>query len=251
MKALKIFEELDFQRGLDPKEAMDIGLQSKYGKMYNLFIVCHNLSVKSDSFAWVSDIAIDEDGDPYFNIESLFYYTDEKNIAKIPEEFIVSLCQDYLFVENKTLKDEYNVKSVRRFIELTKGYDEETAEEVLNIDENLNFERGQDPHKAMRIGKWAKDIREIISADIEIMPEPGNQDTYYDESIDSIEIKEVLNNWEFFISKDNYAFWLIDENPDSPNNDPEYTLWKDLEGTTVKFGNDYYEIPKTKYKFHG
>lgn len=131
MKALKIFEKIDFQRGIDPKKSMDIGLEHRYGRMYNLFTICHNLSMNSDSFEWVSDISWDSnDADyPYFNIESLFYYTDEDN-SKIPEQFVVKLYPDNLEIYNAVTKDEDEVKSVRRFIEVTSAYEEETAREL-------------------------------------------------------------------------------------------------------------------------
>jgi hypothetical protein len=117
------------------------------------------------------------------------------------------------------------------------------------LDESVSFERGLDPHKALRIGKYSKDIYEIISADIEMMPKPGNQDTYYNDSIDLDEILYVLNNWEDCVKDNNYGFWVIDEGPYDVENDfPDYYLWKDLEGTTVKYAGNFYEIPKTKYK---
>jgi len=129
MKALKIFEKLDFQRGMDPKKSLDVGMEHKYGRMYNLFIICHNLSMNSEAFEWVSDIVQEGDQNPYFNIESLFYYTDEDN-AKISEKFVVTLYEDCLLLLNVITKDEDEVKSVRRFIEVTSAYEEETAREL-------------------------------------------------------------------------------------------------------------------------
>ncbi len=128
MKALKIFEELDFQRGIDPKKSMDIGLEHKYGRMYNLFVICHNLALNSEAFEEVSDIVLEEK-DPYFNIESLFYYTDEED-NKIPEQFVVTLFADELLIYNVITKDEDYVKSPRRFMEVTSAYEGETAQEL-------------------------------------------------------------------------------------------------------------------------
>jgi hypothetical protein len=113
------------------------------------------------------------------------------------------------------------------------------------ISETANFERGQDPHKALRIGRYSKDILEIVSVDIEIMPEPGNQDTYYNDSLDHYDVIVLLNNWEAHVKDDNYGFWMIEEDE---NDEPDYYIWKDLEGTTVKYAEEYYDIPKTDYK---
>jgi len=129
MKALKIYEKLDFQRGMDPKKSLDVGMGHKYGRMYNLFVICHNLSMNSDAFEWVSDIVQEGEQNPYFNIESLFYYTDEED-AKISEKFVVTLYEDCLLLLNVITKDEDEVKSVRRFIEVTSAYEEETAREL-------------------------------------------------------------------------------------------------------------------------
>lgn len=122
-------ESIDFQRGIDPKKSMDIGMEHKYGRMYNLFIICHNLSLSSDAFEEVSDIIQEEGKDPYFVIESLFYYTDEDN-AKIPEQFVITLYPDELLVYNAITKDEDYIKSARRFMEITSAYEDETATEL-------------------------------------------------------------------------------------------------------------------------
>ena len=138
MKALKIYEKLDFQRGLDPKKSLDVGLEHKYGRMYNLFIICHNLSLNSDAFEWVSDIAWspDDANYPYFNIESLFYYTDQDG-GKIPEQFVVRLYPDGLEIYNAITTEEDDVRSVRKFMEITSAYEDETAKELASQLENF------------------------------------------------------------------------------------------------------------------
>ena len=128
MKALKIYEKLGFERGIDPKKSMDIGLEHKFGRMFNLFVICHNLSMNSEAFEWVSEIVLDKNN-PYFNIESLFYYTDEEE-NKIPEQFVVTLFRDSLLIVNIITKEEYNIKSIKRFMEITSAYEGESAEEL-------------------------------------------------------------------------------------------------------------------------
>jgi hypothetical protein len=130
MKALKIYEKLGFERGMDPKKSMNIGLEQKYGRMYNLFVICHNLAMNSEAFEWVSDIVLKEEK-PYFNIESLFYYTDEEN-NKIPERFIITLFEESLFIVNEITKEEYNIKSAKRFMEITSAYEGEEARELAD-----------------------------------------------------------------------------------------------------------------------
>lgn len=126
-----IKESLNFERGKDVKKSMDIGLQHKYGRMYNLFTICHNLSMNSDSFEWVSDIVWNpDDADhPYFNIDSFYYYTDE-NENNITEKFVVRLFPNYLEIYNVITEEEEEVRSVRKFIEITSAYEEDTAREL-------------------------------------------------------------------------------------------------------------------------
>lgn len=126
-----IKESLNFERGKDVKKSMDIGLQYKYGRMYNLFTICHNLSMNSDSFEWVSDIVWNpDDADhPYFNIDSFYYYTDEDE-NNITEKFVVRLFPNYLEIYNVITEEEEEVRSVRKFIEITSAYEEDTAREL-------------------------------------------------------------------------------------------------------------------------
>ena len=126
-----IKESVNFERGKDVKKSMDIGLEHKYGRMYNLFTICHNLSMNSDSFEWVSDIVWNpDDADhPYFNIDSFYYYTDEDE-NNITEKFVVRLFPNYLEIYNVITEEEEEVRSVRKFIEITSAYEEDTAREL-------------------------------------------------------------------------------------------------------------------------
>ena len=130
-KVTFVDESLNFERGKDVKKSMDIGLEHKYGRMYNLFTICHNLSLNSDSFEWVSDIVWNpNDADnPYFNIDSFYYYTDEDE-NNITEKFVVRLFPNYLEIYNVITEEEEEVRSVRKFIEITSAYEEDTAREL-------------------------------------------------------------------------------------------------------------------------
>ena len=87
--------------------------------------------MNSDSFEWVSDIVWNpDDADhPYFNIDSFYYYTDEDE-NNITEKFVVRLFPNYLEIYNVITEEEEEVRSVRKFIEITSAYEEDTAREL-------------------------------------------------------------------------------------------------------------------------
>jgi len=117
-------EAQNFERGKDPKQSMDIGMESKYGKMYELFVICHNLSTNSENFPYVSEIVSNPGKDPFFNIESVFYYTDDDD-NKIPEQFVITLHPDSIECFNVITKDEENFRTEQKFIKLTTCFDED------------------------------------------------------------------------------------------------------------------------------
>ena len=116
-------ENINFERGKSSTSAMDIGLKHKYGKFYDLFIICHNLSTNSENFTYVSDIVFDESQQPYFNIESVFFYTDQDD-NKMPEGFVITLWPDEILCLNTITKDEDTIKTEEKFIKITTCWDE-------------------------------------------------------------------------------------------------------------------------------
>jgi len=184
-------ESFDFERGKDPKSSMGVGLKEKYGKMWDLFQTCYNLSTNSENFTYVSDIMIEREPYPYFIIESVFFYTDEDN-NKIPESFVIKLYQDELECYNVITKDENTFRSEKRFIELTTCFDPDDNGGWMY--EGIGFERGKDPKDAMEIGsplarladelgmtyaeirQDKKDLQEIVAAAVD---PSENQDKDY------------------------------------------------------------------------
>ena len=118
-----VTEVANFERGADPKKTMDVGLAHKYGKYYDLFVICHNLSTNSENFTYVSDIIFYKDHQPYFNIESVFFYTDEKD-NKISEQFVITLWPEEILCLNVVTKDEDEFKTEKKFMKLTTCWDE-------------------------------------------------------------------------------------------------------------------------------
>jgi len=255
MKARKVYESIDFRRSLDPKQSIGIGVLGRKG----LSISGGYVYKGSQRLASIIDI-----------VQALSNYYKwqrfDRNIFRFPAnsappEFLVTARpgekmdwpeQGYRKISYEEIVTELVLlaQNDQDFVYFIKpsviSYEWKAWQPLL---ENANFERGLDPHRSLRIGKYSKDVPEIVSVDIEIMPEPGNQDTYYNESISHDEVLDLLNYWEEYVKDSNYGFWVIDEGPYDVENDvPDYYLWKDLEGTTIKYAGELYDIPKTKYK---
>lgn len=119
-----IKESQNFERNQDVKKSMDVGLRNKYGKFYDLFEICHNLSTNSENFTYVSNIVFDKGEQPFFNIESVFFYTDDDN-NKIPEGFVITLWPEEILCLNTVTKDEDTIKTEAKFIKITTCWDED------------------------------------------------------------------------------------------------------------------------------
>lgn len=119
-----IKESQNFERNQDVKKSMDVGIRHKYGKFYDLFEICHNLSTNSENFTYVSDIIFDKGEQPFFNIESVFFYTDDDN-NKIPEGFVITLWPEEILCLNTITKDEDTIKTEAKFIKITTCWDED------------------------------------------------------------------------------------------------------------------------------
>lgn len=165
-----IDESYNFQRGKDPKETMGVGLEAemeeKYGKLWKVFKRCNDLSHISENFEWVSEIQFNEK-DPYFNIESYFYYTDDEG-AKYPLSFVAILYPDEIYVKEVIGKAASGIRTVRQFVDFTEAftYDEQWE----GLFESVNFERGKDPRDQMEIGinrQFQKAIEELLLRDEE------------------------------------------------------------------------------------
>jgi len=173
-----VLESVNFQRGKDPREAMSVGLdaemESKYGKYWKIFKRCNDLSHISPNFSWVSEIQHEKNYPPYFNIESEFYYTDQDDF-KIPVQFVITLTQHYILCEDVVSKQEDTARSVKKFVEFTEAF--EDTEDWVGVFESVNFERGQDPKRAMRIGHQADLKNQAAKIDWDWYPDPEELET--------------------------------------------------------------------------
>lgn len=289
MRARKVYESLDFERGRDPKEVMNIGKIQEIRNWLETFRLDGRSEIIPTDHGYEvvvnGGITFSKSGpnETYPNTPTTFpmdtlkiigsFYMDRSAFTNLPRVLQVTGNLDLSYYQGEELPEELEVGG-NLDIEYTKhnlvmpntaivggyvktspsgGKVEMPKHLERRIQESVNFQRGEEPHKSLRIGKYSKIIPEIIpeivSVDIEIMTEPGNQDTYYNESIDHDEVLSVLNNWEEYVKDDNYGFWVIEEGPyDAENEMPDYWLWKDLEGMTVKYADELYDIPKTNYK---
>jgi len=148
MRAKTIYETQNFTRGLDPKEAMGIGLQKQIIKA--LLSLQSENGIGSINFmqnrniAWLEVTDYNADIDTFlkyiyknFKID-FFSDTQQKNIRKT---FGHWSCKFYLII-----KPEYKELFKNAFT--PEGF----------IKESYNFERGLDPKDAMNIGKKAIDL---------------------------------------------------------------------------------------------
>jgi hypothetical protein len=147
-------ENIEFQRGKDPKETMEIGLDAqmiqKYGeRRWKNFKRMNDLSHISQNFEWVSEIQTNEE-DPYFNIESYFYYTDSEDGGKIPIQFVIILEEDGIIGKEIPTRNTEHLRNVIDFVEFTEAFYED--DEWEGLFESVNFQRGKDPKVSMGLG---------------------------------------------------------------------------------------------------
>jgi hypothetical protein len=135
-------EAQNFERGIDPKQSMGVGLRNKYGQFYDLFVLCHNLAMNSENFPWVGEIVNNGKDAPFFNIESVFFYTTEEDNEKIPEQFVINLYPDELTCYNVITKEENSFRSDKKFIQLTNCWDEpDEGWERWNYESKISIRR--------------------------------------------------------------------------------------------------------------
>ena len=185
MKALKIYEVLDFERGIDPKESMNIGLrdlkpgyviQAKLNLRFNddLSLSPRNISgistfrhrpfypekenFKKGEYIVINEVFNREDGyvsAGYFRFKDL-----EKALERSTE--IGSAALEKLYASQWFIIKPKDIKSFFKLINIENG-----------ISESVNFERGKEPKKSMEIGQ--NYIKQIL---IDLFPhrDPGERD---------------------------------------------------------------------------
>ena len=148
MKIVK--EHIEFERGLEPHEAMNIGIKGA-----RFFQKLHSIAMDQvgEKFHTVSDI----DWNYYNNDESIFTIHSMKKIE-----------HDYHDNSDDDDEEEYTIYlidgDVIAYYDET-GMDLQIEDEELfkkfvriddTIDESIDFERGLEPHEAMNIGRSRK-----------------------------------------------------------------------------------------------
>ena len=220
MKAQFVYENMEFERGLDPKKAMGIGIFGpksfrSYEKMAE-WLYTHletYLDVKPSM-----DLIPKEEIYPYFFTEP--FMSDVSDFIKYQIGSPISDNKNPLWKINGRKADlEWYV------------YDHLKKLILLNhtVKENINFERGGDPKKAMGIGMDAVTYRptEIVWGSTKNIKE-------YNNDIADYKIKEILSSPSKFVKED-----------------PRMVLLKrwDSKGLTRSLSLRYLRSSSSKYKY--
>jgi hypothetical protein len=127
LKAIKVSESLNFERGKDPKESMGIGKLVKYKKLYKELL--------KDSPAWFSYKILDLGITNEIPIDKVHYVLPD--FIKIFKKFFANNT-DFEFIDAKT----YTTTGAILFIK-----------ERNNIEESFNFDRNDNDFDNLRIGR--------------------------------------------------------------------------------------------------
>jgi len=130
----------------------------------------------------------------------------------------------------------------------------ERWEELMGINESINFERGAEPYDALNIGKKAtayiiRGVEREYSDNglVKTHQDYLNSDeNTWDESVPDDEVEDLLSNWEEEIDG-SYSFW-INAHDAEEDLEPEYVRATELEGDWVNWKGQVYKIPHTDLK---
>ena len=170
MRARLVLENMNFERGIDPKEAMSIGNSEARAKVQieKALSELVNEFGKESKFKIVKDLSWDA-------IKGYFYYdpSDEKR-KYLPIIFIIVYFPDsnhmmvypakrwHLARRNK--KEDYfpeiktDVKNAEEGRQKIRGWISQNPKDTFDIKESLNFERGMDPKDSMQLGHYKERI---------------------------------------------------------------------------------------------
>ncbi|MCK9544391.1 MAG: hypothetical protein M0R03_20420 [Novosphingobium sp.] len=128
MRAKKVFENIDFERGQDPKSSMKIGIES-----INLERAQDSIT---GSYFWKTKL-----GKFWFSVNK-----NSKNIFRKKGDLSIKFKDQSYFIPAKKLKNNIYLEEAERFIkELIIKFEDK-------VYESLDFERGKDPKHSMNIG---------------------------------------------------------------------------------------------------
>jgi hypothetical protein len=155
---------INFTRGQDPLDAMKIGASHEYGPYYRLFLKMHKVAKASKNVLKVTAIKKwKETSVLEFEITLKTTYTEERlqwepyserldrnsssySPSTLHHGYLITLEQKSISILDLTDSSEELVDNMEDFCKITK----------CELNESVNFERGQDPMKAMNIGKDRK-----------------------------------------------------------------------------------------------
>jgi len=145
-------ENINFERGLDPKKSMDIGEEA--AKKIKIDKIKWAFDWKEDDYEVINFI------EDYYGYPILLVYNSHKN-----SPFVATTTFDYT---NNFMVRHSAYKAIEKMIETHAYYSEN------DLEESLDFERGIDPKKAAGVGLTAKrrfkNINEFIDYVITALP---------------------------------------------------------------------------------
>jgi len=125
-------ESVNFERGLDPKKSMNIGMEVNKDRLINM------LDPEDERFKEFKKLIKDKLTKVSFNNNTF-------KVSRYGRPFFTNQLQSYL---NKFSRD------IVRFL----NYDSDKYEATFQIVESVNFERGAEPKRSMRIGHRRNDL---------------------------------------------------------------------------------------------
>jgi len=208
MKAKFIYENLDFERGKDPYDTLDIGRDKDKRKLISA----------------AKQYADENIPIPYYPKESYFEEFADTTLSRIGPEF-----------------------RLEWVLEDIGGWWEEWEEDKgLRVDEAQNFERGKDPKKAIGLGIPPEKIFNLGGAKklprgVEMSPARSAFGRYSDE-----EVKELLEDPVGYNNKTQGTIWLIGAGPGYRFFSVDYIIQKQKEFEYIEYDDQIYPINPVK-----
>lgn len=246
--------ESRFERGIDPKKSMDIGL-SRYENTWNRINPGETRYSPEEALQYlrksslkpyiVQGLSRQPDWTIDYQVKMINYLITHGNFAPFPE---IRPDRELPALTMRRIFDELEKRGVLEFDRSRRPHI--VYLKTPEVNESVNFERGLDPKASMGIGKAANPLI-ITSVEEEYWEggrvqsnkdvEKADQNTWMNPIDDPVEIDYLFNNWEKTIDPF-YGFWYQD-----PDDEEEY-IWahpSELEGEWVEWSGNKYYIPKT------
>jgi len=147
-------ENIDFQRGIEPKQAMDLGLMGKW------------MSIKKDDLLRIKrNFATDSEN--HLDDNARYHQFKEGDLLDVnisPNKYSDGCIGFTAYIEDE------NTRSNDDFFMWGTPLEFDQRLEILTgLKESINFERGQDPKDSMKIGRFGeRDIKKTLDRLVEI-----------------------------------------------------------------------------------